>query len=356
MENSKTKRWLVAFLIIFVSILSILGAFVAIVDPYFHYHAPLPIAKYELKLERYQNNGIVKHFEYDAIITGSSMTECFKTSELDALFGTNSVKVPFAGSSYKEINDNLEIAIKYNPDIKMIVRGLDMNRFFDDMDTMVYEEYPDYLYDDFVWNDAAYLFNKDVLITALQNVHGYLVDGSQEMSFDSYANWSEYEIYGREAILADYDWESMEVVEKQETITPEEYAKMEANIEQNIVQLAKDNPDIEFYIFFAPYGIYCFDWWNRQGLLEKHILAEKYFIEKLLPYDNIHVFSFLTEYDVICNPDNYKDLAHYSGDVNSMILQWMYEGKHEMTYDNYEEHCRQVWEFYTGYDYDGLYE
>lgn len=356
MKNNKSMKWLVALLILFVSIIGLLGGFVAFIDPYFHYHTPLSFVKYELKQPRYQNNGIVKHFGYDAIITGSSMTECFKTSELDALFGTNSVKVPYSGGSYKEINDNLEVAVKYNPDIKLIVRGLDMNRFFNDKDDMDYENYPDYLYDDLIWNDASYLFNKDILLTALQNLHGYMVDGPQALSFDDYANWSNYEACGIKAILAKYDRESMEVAEKQEPITQEDYAKMDANIEQNIIRLAEENPEIEFYLYFTPYSIYCFDWWNRQGLLEKHLLAEKYFIEKLLPYENIHIFSFMTEYDVICNPDNYKDMAHHNGTVNSLILQWMYEGKNEMTYDNYEEHCQQVWEFYTKYDYDGLYE
>lgn len=356
MKSKTSVKWLVAFLISFLVILGLLGGMVAFIDPYFHYHAPLTFVRYELKQERYQNNGIVKHFEYDAIITGSSMTQCFKTSELDELFGTNAVKVPYSGGSYKEVNDNLVIATKYNPDIKMIVRGLDPNRFFNDKDDMNYDNCPEYLYDDFVWNDAAYLFNKEVLLTAVQNLHGYLATGQNELSFDIYSNWSDYATYGIDEIMANYDRNSMEIVKEQAQITEEEYARMEANIEQNIVSLVRENPDIEFYIYFTPYSIYCYDWWKRQGLLEKHLLAERYFIEEMLPYENLHVFSFLTEYDTVCNPDNYKDMAHHGGMVSSLILQWMKEGKHEMTYENYEAHCQEVWDFYTNFDYDGLFE
>ena len=51
-------------------------------------------------------NSKAKHFDYDAIITGTSMTENFLSSEFDSLFGVNSVKTTFSGASYKEINQN----------------------------------------------------------------------------------------------------------------------------------------------------------------------------------------------------------------------------------------------------------
>lgn len=58
----------------------------------FHYHAPLKFLSYPLVNERYQNNGIVRHFDYDSVITGTSMTENFKTSEAQKLFGSDFIK------------------------------------------------------------------------------------------------------------------------------------------------------------------------------------------------------------------------------------------------------------------------
>lgn len=353
--KDKNTKWVVAFIGTFVLILALMGGFNAIVDPYFHYHAPLDFVKYELKEERYQNNGIVKHFEYDAIITGSSMTQCFKPSELDALFGVNAVKVPFSGGSYKEVNDNLEVAFAYNPDIKMVVRCLDVNALFDDKDLMNYDNCPTYLYDDSVWNDAGYLFNKDILVLSVRSLHGYMVDGSGYLSMDDYVNWHGYYTYGEEVVEASYNREEVEVAEEQVAITEEEYAIMEATIEQNITSLAAANPDTEFYIYFSPYSIYYFDFWYRTGELEKYLLAEKFYIEKLLEYDNIHVYSFFEDYESICNPDYYRDLAHHNGDLHTKILQWMSEGKYEITKENYEEHYQAIHDFYMNYDYDALF-
>ena len=191
------KRWVISLISLFVLFLLITGIFMVIVDPYFHYHKPLPGVGYILDNPRYQNNGIVKHFEYDAIITGSSMTECFKSSDLDALFNVNSIKVPFSGGSYKEVNDNLAVAVRHNPNLKMIVRCLDANRFFNDKDEMDYNSYPDFLYDNNLLNDVNYLYNKSIFLVALQNVVGYNREGKITLSFDDYCNCIDKETYGK---------------------------------------------------------------------------------------------------------------------------------------------------------------
>ena len=355
MKNN-SKKWVIGLLVSFVFILGILGGFVAVVDPYFHYHAPQSFVKYELNNERYQNNGVVKHFKYDAIITGSSMTQCFRPSELNELFSVNAIKAPFSGGSYKEVNDNLKVAFQYNPDIKMVVRCLDTNALFTDKDTMNYDNCPTYLYDDSVLNDAPYLFNKSILLLSLKNFRGYLAEGSSALSFDEYVNWSTYSSYGKEAVMDYYDREAVSVSEEMLPVTEEDYVRMDATIEQNIISLVRENPDTEFYIYFAPYSIYCFDYWNRLGELERNLIAHEYYIEKLLEYDNIHVFSFFTDYETICNADNYKDVAHHRGEVNSQILLWMKEGKYELTKENYREYCDEVYDFYMNYDYDALFK
>lgn len=131
----KSKFWLSGWLVFIIGFLVAIGVFVYRIDPYMHYHKPnTERYYYTLNNERSQNDGITKHFEYNALITGTSMTENFKTSEFDEIFGVNSIKVTYSGGSYKEINDNLIIALKKNPELKTIVRCLDYVRFLDDKD------------------------------------------------------------------------------------------------------------------------------------------------------------------------------------------------------------------------------
>lgn len=58
---------------------------------------------------------------------------------------------------------------------------------------------------------------------------------------------------------------------------------------------------------------------------------------------------------MICNLDNYKDITHYSAEINSQILAWMHDGIHEITKDNVVQYYDNVVHFYTTYDYDSLF-
>lgn len=119
------KKW---FIRCFASLLlSIFLVFliVWIFDPYFHFHKPFSFVSYRLYDERYTNDGISRHFDYNAIITGTSMAQNFKPSEMDALFGTKSVKETFSGAGFQELSQNLERALQRNKDLKTVLWTLD---------------------------------------------------------------------------------------------------------------------------------------------------------------------------------------------------------------------------------------
>ena len=95
-----SKLWGALTVALTVVLLLALAVPTIVIDPFFHFHAPLEGLSYPLRLvnERYQNDGIVRNFECDAIISGTSLCENFKTSEFDSLFGVTSVKAPFSGA------------------------------------------------------------------------------------------------------------------------------------------------------------------------------------------------------------------------------------------------------------------
>lgn len=348
------KKWSIGLLVVVIIMLVGLGGITVLIDPYFHYHAPLSFLEYPLNNQRYQNDGIVKHFEYNAIITGTSMTENFKTSEFDEIFGVNSIKVPFSGGSYKEINENLERAMEANLDIKIILRGLDYNRLQENKDAMKdeMEMYPLYLYDDLWYNDVNYIFNKSVLLGATWDVLVYTENGFTTPTFDAYSSWREKE-FGKDVV--DNAYTRPEKVDEELNLDGEAIESIRENIMQNVIELAERYPQVDFYLFFTPYSIYYWDQLNQTGRLVKQLEAEKEVIKILVNYKNIFLFSFFDEFDMICNLDNYKDAGHYSGDVNSQILLWMYNKEHLLTKENYQEYCDKIYEFYTAYDYDSLF-
>lgn len=327
-----------------------------IVDPCFHYHKPNKSFYYVIDSQRYQNNGILKNFDYDALIIGTSMTENFKTSEFDSLFGVNSVKASFSGGGFQEINDNLKNAIKYNKNLKYVIRALDYSAFFTHKDYKRYDvTYPEYLTDDNLFNDIKYLLNKTMFTTKVfPTFRSFDYKKGSITSFDDAYNWNNYYTFGKDSVLNSFV--RSEVVEEEVLVSDSEIKMFQENIDENIVSTIKENPDIEFYYFLTPYSILWWDHIIRTNTLNKHLYGEKMVIESIIDFDNVHLFSFSNDFALTTNLDNYKDVAHYGENVNSYILKNMFEGKYRLTKHNYENYQKQIKEYYLNYNYDEIYK
>lgn len=353
----KSRYWIIGWLVIVTIFLSIIGRCVYKVDPYFHFHKPdTEKYYYTLDNQRSQNDGICKHFDYDALITGTSMTENFKTSEFDELFNVNSIKVPFSGGTYKEINDNLRRALESNKRLKLVVRCLDYGRFWDDPDSMRSDlgQYPTYLYDNNPFNDVNYLFNRDVIFNRTYQMMANNVEGVIPgiTSFDVYNNWQKLYTFGVDSVCP--DGISYTDIGSSTHLTEDEKVMLEKNIQKNVIELADLYPDVEFYYFFSPYSAV---WWENitmTGDIYKQLEAEKYLIETILEHDNIYLFSFNNRTDIITDLNNYKDSVHYGEWINSLILRWMYDGKCLLTKDNYLDYLEEEYDYYTKFDYNIL--
>ncbi|MBQ4482494.1 MAG: hypothetical protein II966_04585 [Lachnospiraceae bacterium] len=346
------RRWCIGFITTFIILLLVFGGLTVVIDPFFHFHKPLKALGYRMtdRDERYLNDGILRHFDYDSIITGTSMTQNFKSSEFDELFGVNSVKVPLSGASYKETDEQLKRAFARHSGIKTVLRGLDYGIMAADPDEMMSDDYPTYLYDDDILNDAEYIFNKEIFaFGTFENVILYTLRGGKTTTFDEYENWNDRMTFGKEAVLKQYVRGELK---PEADIIPFD----DRNLRQNVIDTVSENPDTGFLLFFTPSSILMFDGFYREGTLKNHLLWERKAIEELLECENVRLFSFYDDFDLITDLNNYKDVNHYREEVNSYILQSIKKGEHELTRENYGEYCDKVWEFYTGFEYDKIFE
>lgn len=354
-DSSRAYRiWIISTLGFILAAFVLLAAFTIYIDPFFHYHAPQENLAYPLSDSnaRYQNDGILRHFTYDGVITGTSMAENFKTSEADQLFDANFIKVPFPGGRYKEVNDNLKQVWASGKDIKYVIRCLDYSMLVEDKDSVFSgTEYPEYLYDNDPLNDVNYLLNKEVLYKAF-SVLLHTAAGGKTTDFDEYGNWSSTFSYGAEAILG---YKLEERAETARRLTEDERSMILGNIRQNVTDLADKHPETIFYLFFSPYSICYWDLMDNSGDVDWMIDAEQVAIEELLKHSNIRLYSFCDNFDLVCNLDNYKDVAHYGEWVNSWILEWMREDQYLLTEQNYREYIDTIRDFYGSYDYDSLH-
>ncbi len=355
------KVWLISWLIIVVSALSVFGYWVYRIDPFFHYHKPeVESYFYPLNNERSQNDGICMHFDYDTLITGTSMAQNFRTSEVDEIFGSNSIKVTFAGGYYKEINDNVDKALDANKNLKTVIRCLDMSFFFvnwNDRRTDIGVNFPDYLYDRNPFNDVEYLLNRDIIFgRAYQMTLDNDKEGFQPgiTTFDDYSRWQAAYVFGINSVKPD----GQVVSEPSEYahLTDEEKEIIKKNIDYNVIRTADANPNVDFYYFYSPYSIaYWGDLYNS-GQIYRVLEEEAFITELIVSHKNIHLFSFNNRTDIITDLNNYKDANHYATWINSLILRWMHDGKYQLTEENYQDYLNQEYDFYTSFDYSSINE
>lgn len=345
----KAKKWNLLVLGTAIGILSLLAGATILIDPFLHYHGPLSFLEYPLKDERYQNDGITRNYEYQALITGTSMSQNFKTSEFEALWQVPAIKTSYSGATYHELNQGIARALSYNPDLKYVVCSLDGTKLISDADADEYTGYPDYLYDSNPFNDVSYLLNKEVVPKTIAVIN-YTRAGEVTPTMDEYGSWSQYMRFGREAVMASFT--KAEDLDEPTVLSEEDIATVKDNIEKNYLATAKANEDVEFYFFIPPYSICYWDALYRTKQLDAQMQAQELAVGLLLSAENVHVFAFDDQTDITGDLNNYSDTLHYGEWINSRILQSIYEGKGELTKDNYQEYFQNIKELYSNYDYD----
>lgn len=360
--EKKEKIWIASVLIAIFALLAGLASITIYIDPFFHYHFNDNYQYYMgVERERYRSDGIVRHFKYDAIITGTSMSENFKVSDFEEYFGLKAVKVPYSGGYFNELDALIRRAYTSDNDIKMVVRSLDPYGIILDKDidrkdvdpNNIPFTFPTYLVNDNPVDDINYVLNKTILLDYSVNAIDYTKKGKETTNFDEYTNWNGLYEFGKEYVLMSYDTnasprDSAKVLDEQTKQI------IKGNIEQNIVETAVAHPDTEFYYFFPPYSI-C--WWDAQRTeygADYWADVEEYALEQLLDIENIKVFSFSLNEGIVCDLSRYKDVEHYDEDVNTSILEWMSRDEGLITKDNYKYYINGLKEFYNGYDYSSL--
>lgn len=351
------KNWTGLFLTVFLGCLALVIGLAVYIDPYFHYRAPrLEQFLYKPEVQRSVNDGMVKHLTYDSVIAGSSMTECFKTSQAEEYFGGSCIKVPSKGASWFEVDGLLRVAFRNHPEIKTVIRSLDMS-YFEEAPRQVHYEigpYPTYLYNEKLLDDVYYVLNRDVIYgNCMQMLLGRLRGETPGLgSLDDYSAWGP-EIYGKSvAVRRDAPYAET----RQQALTEERREKVRCNVREKVVALAQEHPDTTFYCFLTPYSA---AWWGdlwEEGQLEAQLEMEEIVIRAILPCKNIRLFSWNTVKELTADLANYKDRIHYGPWVNDWMLEQMASGKGMLTEENVQAYLDEERDLYVNFDYNSLFD
>lgn len=301
--------------------------------------------------ERYQNPGILKNFDYNTIITGSSMVENFRASWF-ATTEDKVAKVPYSGGYTKDIENVFNLAFD-NENVKTVYLGLDIfyNNFSRDSELTRFE-LPEYLYDDNLLNDVKYIFNKDIFYNyTLSNIKNLITE--KTVDNDLAYNWNSKCKFSKATVLSNYSKSKISDTKKELNYYMKNY---EANMD-NITKYIEEYPKTRFVIFFPPYSILLWDNITRNNSIDASIAITERVIKDLLQYDNVELYYFTNIEEIITNLDNYKDYTHYSEDINYYMYECMCKtGEHKVTKENYMNEINKMRNLANSYDYDKIFE
>lgn len=324
-RNDKNRFFLRSFFCVAAGLLAAAALLVALFDPMYHYHAPLPHLKAVLTEKEYQVIGSLRHFDYDAVIAGSSMAENSNNHLFDEVFGVTSVKAIRASSGTADLCWFLKEAFaareKNGGDVRYVFYNMDP--FALDMPTettFASSGCPMYLYDHNPVNDVKYLFNADVLFEKIP----YLIAASTLMDYDeglSY-NWAKGKVFDKEAALSHYERK-----EEKAKMLPGDSRKEEAEANAALLcGLIEAHPDTTFVFFLPPYSMLYWDDRIRTGERDVCLYNEQLVLRKILSYDNAEVYFYHDDREIAENLDLYMDTVHFKPEINDLLTKRMAEG------------------------------
>ena len=337
------KKALIHLIITIASGMLLLVLLVALMDPFYHFHKPIGGAY--LYNEVYQTPGMAAHFEYDTVMLGSSMTENFQTDWFGQ-YKENAVKLCYSGARSADLAALLKVCFESGNDIKHIYIDINDYQLTQDADSR-YGEPPEYLYDNNIFNDVEYIFNKDVIIASLERLFG-LKD--EKDNRDDAFTWDDPALFGRDRVLEDMGTDSEEKAWESSNDDISAYEQNTLQNMENLLVYVRAHREVKFTFFYPPYSAAY--WWDNEqnGLTEAKLDMYKRSIEMLLEYDNVEVYFFMDDYEHIGNLDNYRDMCHYSMEINEYMLKAMNNGELRITRENLKERFEKLREYVKEYE------
>lgn len=323
-------QFIKSFFIRMLILLAAVMAVVVIFDPFYHYHKPLPGLKAVLTDKEYQCIGTLRTFDYDSLIVGSSVCENYNNHWFDGGFDNTTIKAIRSYGATADLSYLLDAAYESH-DLKYAFYNIDPSSLSASTDpTFESTGCPMYLYDKNIFNDYSYLLNKDVLMEKLPYMLANSFIGDYDEG-DSY-NWAQWKYFGQDMALGMYTRLPSVKDMQPETVNSVELADNIALLKAQV----EAHPETTFKFFFSPYSML---WWDnayRSGELDAVIYNEKQAIGALLEYDNVEIYYYQDDENVITNLDNYMDMIHFSKDINYYIYDKLAKGEERLTKENYE--------------------
>lgn len=328
------KRFVLQTLLLVAIALAAVGTFNYRIDPFQQYRVPKAHApRFYQAFQRHENPGIARHYEYDRVVIGSSMTENVSGSEVDRAFsGGRTVNLALSAMTAYDARKLLEVVLARGK-AKQVLYTLDFNAFSGAIDRTGFPEaLPTYLYDRHRWNDLPYLLSIATARRSLDIVRD-AKEGRFSIDRDRPWAWDAGTEFSASRTVANLDPTNLNARYRQPPRTPE---GMSASFEANLAALVDAHPEVEFIFIWPPYSILVWADFAQRGQLDVTLDFKRRFFARLGGKPNVRIHDFQARTDIIEDLGHYTDIYHYNPGTSSFLVQETANGVERVTRENFE--------------------
>lgn len=310
------RAWLASFFGIFLALVLLTGLLAYGVDPFcqFRYGDKATFNN----TAKFSGPGLVKHYPYDTLILGSSMTQNFDMDVFRRELGVEPLHIGIGGIGAEELLSYVYLSEEVGK-CETYYIGIEQYMLADT------DEYrtPEYLFREDCLAKLRYLFcyeswfrylPMDLALWILEQLPVSLPRKVQEaMDVDYLGNWEGDFSFGEDVVIRNY---LSNVYGVSSVETEGLYARMTERMDMVFESLPGDKSRYQF--FFPPYSVLFWFDAQKNGYMETYLTAKLYFVEKAEEY-GIAVYDFQAA-DCVFDLNNYKDMTHYHGAINDWMV------------------------------------
>ncbi|MFM2294386.1 MAG: hypothetical protein RLZZ350_799 [Verrucomicrobiota bacterium] len=282
--------------------------------------------------KRFQIPGIAKHYDYDAVILGTSMSENIQAKDVQEIFGWRALNLAMQGASAREQQLALEVALRTGKPRHVI---WDVNweylRGSSDWVANYDGSFPFYFYDENSWNELGnYLLSVDTT----KNTAKILLHRYQSKTPDEVFVWFNQKQFGLESFREGWRKSAAKRHERFVQHAAEyDLANLNANFDLRFLAVLRAHPDVEFKLYFPPFSLaYYADICVANPQIFSNLLAnQQHVIAECRALTNVQIFDFQTTLPLVREATNYCDLAHNSHATMLQCLAAMHAGDSRAT-------------------------
>jgi hypothetical protein len=328
LERTRARRYAQVLLMALVAFASAVAVFNYVVDPFQQYRKPTWYeARYYRPLQRYINPGMAKHYDYEIVVTGSSMMENTRNSEVGKILTGKAINLAMGAMTAYELRQLLTTILATGK-AKHIILDLNFNAFAGSPTMQVVTEpLPLYLYDDIPWNDVHYLLQAQTLAKSAEIVLG-MKHSRYSANADQPWYWADGYTFSKNAVLRGLDLNNINRDFKQ---LPRTLEGMRASFDANLLPLLRAYPGVRFSLVYPPWSALVWEDFRQRNQVDVSLAFKRSVFDAVRDLPNVALYDFQARLDWVTNLDNYKDIYHFSPRISREMIEAIAKGSDRVT-------------------------